>query len=151
MSRYKQGIFKPLHTEKYAGNFNNIVYRSSWEFKFMQWADTNESIIAWSSEEVIIPYVSPIDRKGHRYFVDFKIKLRNTSGEIKTYLVEVKPDKQTRKPEVPKKVTPKSKMRYITEMQTWGVNEAKWEAAIKYSKDRGMEFVIITEKELGIK
>ena len=72
--QYKQGLFYPKNTEKYKGDFSNIVYRSSWELKFMHWADESKNVLEWSSEELVIPYLSPLDNKMHRYFVDFKIK-----------------------------------------------------------------------------
>ena len=67
-------------------------------------------------------------------------------GDVKTYLVEIKPDKQTRPPEVPKRKT----RQYINEVMTWGKNDAKWRAAREYCKDRGIEFIILTEYHLGI-
>lgn len=113
----------------------------------MRWCDTTPSVLKWSSETTVIPYVCPTDNRMHRYFVDFKIQVRTKSGATKTYLVEVKPAAQTKPPEPPAK---KNK-RYITEVMTWGKNNAKWEAARNYCKDRGYEFIILTEHELGIK
>jgi CRISPR/Cas system CMR-associated protein Cmr5 small subunit len=121
--------------------------RSSWETKFAIWCDKNPSIINWSSEETIVPYVSPVDNKAHRYFIDFKIQVKTSEGQKKTYLVEIKPDHQTRPP-IP--ANRKSK-KYITEVMTWGVNDAKWRAAKQYALDRGWEFLILTEYHLGIK
>jgi hypothetical protein len=116
--------------------------RSSWETMFASWCDKNPSVIKWSSEETIIPYRCPTDNHIHRYFVDFKITV-NTG---KTYLVEVKPYKQTQLPEYPGKRT----QRYLMESLTFMKNQAKWEAATNYAKDRGWEFKIITEHELGL-
>ncbi len=139
--------YKPLNTQKYNGNPNNIICRSSWERKFCQWADHNKNIIQWASEEINIPYISPKDNKVHRYYPDFLIKVKETNNRIKTYVVEVKPKKQTLPPKPKKKVT-KS---YIYECQTYAVNQAKWKAASEFCKDNRIEFKIITEKELGIK
>ena len=116
----------------------------------MYWLDMNGQVINWSSETTVVPYKSPVDNRVHRYFVDFKIKVKNNAGEIKTYLVEVKPEAQTKPPKIPKKITEKTKMRYINEVKTWGVNSAKWEAAVSYAKDRGAEFIIVTEKHLNV-
>lgn len=147
MARYYQGKFKPKNPQKYVGDPTDIIYRSSWELKFMIWCDTNTAVSRWSSETTIIPYICPTDNRPHRYFVDFKIQVKDKTGVLKTYLVEIKPDAQTRPPEQPKRKT----KRYITEVMTWGKNDAKWKAAREYCKDRGYEFVILTEHHLGIK
>lgn len=146
MAKYQTGKFKPTHPEKYSGDVSNICWRSSWEFKFMRWCDMNSSILEWSSEETIVPYICATDQKPHRYFVDFKIKVRNRSGDIKTYLVEVKPKAQTVPPVKPKR---KSK-RYIEECYTFLKNQSKWKYATKYCSERGYEFMIITEDHLNI-
>lgn len=143
---YYKGKFTPVYTEKYMGDFTNIIYRSSWELKFMNWCDLSSSVLKYSSEETIIPYRCPTDNRLHRYFVDFKIVVRSKDGTAKTYLVEVKPDSQTRPPVYPGKKT----KRYLTEAMTFMKNQAKWEAADQYCKDRGWEFKIITEHELGV-
>lgn len=138
--------FKPLFPQKYDGDPTNIIMRSSWETRFASWCDRNSSVIKWSSEETVIPYRSPVDNKIHRYFVDFKIQTRDKDGRLMTYLVEVKPSKQTKPPEFPGKRTQK----YLTEAATFVVNQAKWKAAEEYCKDRGWQFKIITEYELGL-
>jgi hypothetical protein len=141
-----RGKFRPKNYQKYMGDPTNIIYRSLLERRFMVYCDTNSSILQWSSEEVIIPYYSPVDKKWHRYFVDFCIKYKNNLGEVKTVLIEVKPSTQTKPPE---KITGnKPTRRYLNEVMTWGVNKAKWDAAIEYCKDRNWEFKILTEKEL---
>jgi hypothetical protein len=134
--------FTPVFPEKYTGDPTNIIMRSSWETMFANLCDNNPSIVKWSSEETIIPYRCPTDNKIHRYFVDFKIKVN--SGKV--YLVEVKPSKQTVPPVFPGKRT----QRYLVESLTYLKNEAKWKAASEYCKDRGWEFKIVTEKELGL-
>jgi len=141
------GKFKPKNPHKYKGNPTNIIYRSLWEMRFMRFCDMDSRIIKWSSEEVVIPYRSPIDRRIHRYFVDFLVQMKKADGSINTMLIEIKPASQTREPQKQSKVT----KRYINEVFTWGVNQAKWAAAEEYCKDRNWEFKIFTEKELGIK
>jgi hypothetical protein len=143
----KQGFFKPTNPKKYRGDPTNIVYRSGWEKRVMQWLDTNTNVLSWSSEEVIIPYVSPIDNKVHRYFVDFFVEAIGTDNQIKYMLLEVKPKAQTQEPKKPKKNT----KRYLTEVMTWGVNQAKWKAAKEYCHHKGWEFRLITEAELFAK
>ena len=146
-SKYNQGKFHPQNPQKYKGNVNNIIYRSSWELKFMQWCDRNENILEYGSEEFWIPYISPVDNRVHRYFPDFIIKVKENSGNTKNYVVEVKPQRQTVAPKQKSRVT-KS---YLYEAQTYAVNQAKWKAAEEWCADRLLNFMVITEKELGIK
>ena len=112
----------------------------------MSWLDQNPAILSWASEELIIPYISPIDNRKHRYFPDFIVKMRTRDGTLKTMILEVKPKKQTIQPEFRKRIT----KQYLTEVQTWGVNQAKWKAATEYCLDRGWEFKLITEDHLGL-
>ena len=140
------GRFIPKNPKKYVGDSNNIIYRSSWECKVMAWLDRNDDIVSWASEELIIPYVSPVDSRYHRYFPDFLVKVRQKDGKMKTLMLEVKPKKQTQPPEQRKRIT----KQYLNEVMTWGVNQAKWKAAEEYCLDRGWEFKILTEDHLGL-
>lgn len=140
------GIFRPKNPRKYKGDPRNIIYRSLWELRLMTYLDHHPDVILWASEEFCVPYRSPVDGRLHRYFPDFWVKQRNKTGEIVVKVLEVKPLIQTQPP-APRARTTK---RYINEVMTWGVNQAKWEAAKKYCKQRGWEFTLITEKELGI-
>lgn len=133
------GRFVPVNPKKYLGNPTNIWYRSLWERRVMVHLDTNSSVLEWSSEEIIIPYLSPIDNRYHRYFPDFFV--RTTTGAI---ILEVKPMSQSVMPEPGKKKTRK----YLQEVMTYGVNQAKWKAAEEYCLDRGWKFKVVTEKEL---
>ena len=142
-----QGKFTPKNKGKYKGDPTNIVYRSGYELKLMSYLDKNPNVIKWSSEEVIVPYISPIDGRRHRYFPDFLVTVINREGIKETLLIEVKPKVQTVPPEKKKRIT----KRYINEVTTWGVNQAKWKAAEEYALDRGWKFTIFTEDELGIK
>jgi hypothetical protein len=144
MAHYKQGFFKPLNPKKYIGDPTNIVFRSGWEKRVMEWLDTNTNVIRWGSEEVIIPYVSPIDNKVHRYYTDFYVEAVGRDGETRKMLLEVKPKAQTQEPKKPQRTT----KRYITEVMTYGVNQAKWKAAEDFCRNRGWEFRLITETEL---
>ena len=141
-----RGRYYPTHPKKYKGNPSNIIYRSLWERKFMVYCDKNDRILEWGSEEFFIPYRSPIDGKIHRYFPDFYVKVKTKQDTTKKWVVEVKPKIQTRPPRTPKRKTKK----YINEVRNWAINDAKWKNAIEYCKDRNMEFIIITEDELGI-
>ena len=140
------GLFRPKNPKKYVGDPNNIVYRSSWECRVMDWLDRNRDIISWASEELIVPYISPVDNRVHRYFPDFLVKVRNKEGQLKTLMIEVKPKKQTQPPMQQRRIT----KQYITEVTTWGVNQAKWKAAQEYCLDRGWQFKIMTEEHLGL-
>tara|TARA_B100001996_G_C18636059_1_gene583736 strand:- start:1123 stop:1563 length:441 start_codon:yes stop_codon:yes gene_type:complete len=142
-----KGKYKPKHPRKYKGDPTNIIYRSLWERKFMTYCDSSNNILEWCSEEIALPYRSPIDNRVHRYFPDFYIKVRESTGMIKKYIIEVKPKKQTLEP-IPQKRKTKS---YIYEVYEYAKNQAKWEAAREFCKDRKWEFKIITENELGIK
>jgi TnsA endonuclease N terminal len=128
------------------GDHTNIIYRSTWEARVMDKLDKSDWCISWASEETIIPYVSPVDGKRHRYFPDFIVKYRNSQGQTKTMMIEVKPQKQVDPPKKQKRVT----KRYITEVATYGVNQAKWAAAKEYCADRGWEFRVLTENDLGL-
>ena len=139
-----KGKYKPQNPHKYTGNPTNIVYRSLWERKFMVFCDTQESVIEWVSEEVVVPYISPIDNRPHRYYVDFLVTLNRKNGIKETLLIEIKPKKQCSAPPKRKRVT-KS---YISEVKTWGVNSAKWKAANEYAENRGWKFKILTEDTL---
>jgi hypothetical protein len=147
MPNFVQGHFQPNNPRKYRGNPKEIIYRSSWELKFMTTLDAHPDVLEWGSEEIVIQYRNPIDNSMHRYFVDFYVKQRNKHGVIETILVEIKPAKQVKKPAVKKKPT----KRYIQEVATWGINQAKWEAAEAYCKRKGWQFRVMTESELGIK
>jgi hypothetical protein len=142
-----KGKYKPSFPEKYNGDPTNIIYRSLWERKFCVYCDLNENILSWSSEEKAIAYRSPIDGKIHRYFPDFLIKVKESNGTIKKYMIEIKPKKQTLPPPKPQRQTKK----YISEVYEYAKNQAKWEAAKEWCEDRGYEFKVITEQELGIK
>ena len=147
-SKYNQGRFHPQNPEKYKGDIQNIIYRSSWELKFMQWCDRNPNVIEYASEEFCIPYLSPIDNRVHRYFPDFIMKVKEQSGEIKKYIIEIKPKRQT----IPPVQTSKKRTKtFINEIKTYVVNEAKWKAAEEWCKDHLLEFKVITEDQLGIK
>lgn len=141
------GKYRPINPKKYKGNPSEIYYRSLWELKLMKWCDINDSILEWGSEEIVVPYISPIDGRYHRYFVDFYVKVRTKSNQIKKYLVEVKPKKQTVEPQKQQRKTKK----YINEVATYVVNQAKWDAAREWCADRQMEFLILTEDHLNVK
>lgn len=143
MSKFRQGVYRPKVDGKYKGK-HYPVYRSGWELKFFRWCDNNPNILSWNSEGVVVPYVSPLDNKVHRYFVDSLITIKE-NNDIKTYLVEIKPSSQVNPPQQKKY---KRKKTIIYEQRMYVVNRAKWDAAEKWAKKKGIEFKILTEKEL---
>lgn len=141
-----KGKYRVNYPKKYKGDINEIIYRSSWELKFMRWCDLNPSVLEWGSETMIIPYKSPVDNKVHRYFVDFFIKVQDKNNSIQKYLVEIKPEKFTKPPAIPKRKT----KRFIQEVFNYGINQAKWKYADNYCLNRGWKFLVLTENDLGI-
>ncbi len=141
-----KGKYKVKNVKKYRGDSNDVVYRSSWELKFMNWCDKNDSVLEWGSEVVIIPYQSPADKRVHRYFVDFYLKIKDRNGIEQKYLIEIKPKRYTEKPEKPKRVT----KQFIHELYTYEINQAKWKAAREFCADRNLKFLVLTEKELNV-
>ena len=129
--------FTPQNPKKYVGDLSKIVCRSLWERNVCKFCDENSSIKKWSFEEIVIPYQSPIDKKMHNYFPDFLIEFENKNG-IQRWMIEVKPKKQTFLKENASK----------KEKITWIINQAKWKAAESYCNKHGIEFKIITEKEI---
>ncbi len=140
--RFKQGVYKPINSEKFINK--TPIYRSSWERKFMYWCDTNPNVLAVGSENIIVPYKSPIDNKVHRYYVDNFVIIKEGDKTTK-YLIEIKPKKQT---EAPIKSNKKKKTTIIYEQATWAVNQAKWKAATDYAAKRGYSFLLLTEEQL---
>lgn len=143
---YYRGKYPVKHREKYEGDPSTVVYRSLWERQVFKWCDVTPEVVKWSSEETVIPYRCRSDGRPHRYFVDLKI----TFTDGRTYLIEIKPKKQTQEPKVKTRKT----RAYITEVLTYAKNLSKWEAAREYCADRGWIFEVWTEttlKALGIK
>lgn len=141
-----KGKFSPRNIHKYRGDYRNIIYRSSWELKFMKYCDERATVLEWGSEEIVIPYRSPLDNRIHRYFVDFYVKIKDSNNNITKYLIEIKPKKQTVEPKISNRKT-KS---YIYEVTEYVKNQAKWSAAEDFCQDRNWKFMILTEKELKV-
>ena len=142
-SPYKQGYFRPVCDSKYRGT-RPIIYRSGLELTFYRWCDRNEKVTQWGSESVVIPYISPIDGKTHRYFVD-AVLILNVNDTFKKYIVEIKPSTQIHPP---RQTGKKKKETVLYEQIQWARNQAKWEAARNWSAKHGYEFSILTEKDL---
>lgn len=138
----KPRLWYPKNPQKYKGDVNNIWYRSSWELRVLKWLDNNPNVIEYSSEEIKVPYISPIDGQYHNYYPDVIAKVKKYDGSIAIYMIEIKPYAQTLEPKPKKRIT----KTYINEVYTYGVNKEKWKAAIQYCKKRNWTFKILTEK-----
>ena len=142
--KWRQGIFTPKNQDKFIGS--KAVYRSGLELKFFRFCDDNPNVLEWGSENIIVPYISPLDNRAHRYYVDNYIAIKEGTEVVK-YLVEIKPSKQTKPP------TTKYRKRQhlIYEQKQYVINQAKWKAAKEFCKKKGFTFIILTEKELIFK
>lgn len=143
-TKYMQGFFKPKNPSKYKGNVENIVFRSSLEYKYYRYFDINQSILEWSSEEVVVPYINPIDNRQHRYFIDAFVTIKTKSGEIKKVLIELKPYSQTFEPKPQKRITPQFRRRVAEYL----INKSKWIAAEKFAESKGYKFMVLTERDI---
>ena len=141
--------WRPQHPEKYVGDVDTIVSRSSWELHFMRYCDSNPAVIAWTSEYPI-KYYSTVDEKVRRYFVDFFVKMRTVDGHA-VLMIEVKPDEQCAPPRKPRTANHKSQMRYLTECAAYQLNVDKWQAAREFAEKNNMKFIILNEYDIGLK
>lgn len=145
---FLQGRYQPLNPSKYKGGLNRIVFRSSWELVAFKFCDQHPAILAWSSEETVIPYVSPMDNRVHRYFMDLKVWTRREGSDVpQVTLIEIKPSGQLKEP---RKTATMKESTYAIACETWAVNQAKWQAARAYCEQQGWNFIFWTEKELDI-
>lgn len=140
MKTYK-GRYKPKNPKKYAGDVDNVVYRSGWERSVMRWCDDSPQVVQWVSEEVVIPYICETDMKRHRYFMDFAIKFQDGTN----LLVEVKPNKETKPPKTGKG---RAKSTVLKEVTTYVKNTSKWKAAQQFADQNGWKFEIWDEHKL---
>ena len=141
---FRQGVFRCHNADKYKGDSNKIFYRSGLELKAFRFMDLNPNILEWSSEETIVPYQNPLTGRISRYFVDIYAKIKDKTGEIKKFLIEIKPHIQTLPPK--QKTKNLKSLRY--QQAEYVKNQAKWQSADKFAKAKGMSFVLLTEKHL---
>lgn len=142
-SIFKQGYYIPKNPQKYKGDLNNIIYRSSWELRFNEFLDNNENILEWMSEEIWIPYLKPTDNKIHKYYPDYFVKFVDSSNRQHIEIIEVKPASQIKRPR--KSKNPKTA---LYEDLTYAVNLSKWKSATEWCNKRGIKFRLLTEHEL---
>lgn len=144
-SRYKQGSYIPINKKKYIGNYP-IIYRSSWEYMFMSWCDNNSNVAQWSSESLQIPYRLPGEQKDRIYNPDFTIKVKKDNGDIKQYIVEIKPKSEYLTPLVFEGYKTESKLKAFYKLQkAQYINKWKFMYATEYAKNRGVEFTVVNE------
>ena len=146
--KIQQGYFNPSNPSKYVGDPSKIIFRSSWELKFLKWCDASPTVMRYSSEPVGIRYYSPLDKRGHTYYVDFYIETRDNNGLDQRWLIEVKPNKYVSPPKAPDRMTDKQTANYVYAAKQYIVNQAKFEAAKGFAAERGLKFGIITENFL---
>jgi hypothetical protein len=144
----KQGYFRPVNLEKYMGDPNKIIFRSSWEFKFLKWCDLSPTILRYSSEPIGIIYYNPLDQRAHRYYIDFYVITKKADGAEQPWLIEVKPLKYVNPPTAPLRMTNKQTANYVYAAKQYIVNKAKFEAARAFAEQRAIKFGIITENFL---
>jgi hypothetical protein len=111
-----KGRFLPQNPQKYAGDANNIIWRSTWEKRVMEWLDRSDNVVYWASEELVIKYYSPIDNKIHRYFPDFTVKIKKKDGTVMTHVLEVKPEYQTKQPVMKRKTKQQKTMERLDQL-----------------------------------
>jgi hypothetical protein len=144
-NKFIQGIYTPINKQKYLGN-GLPSFRSKLERDFFLFFDNNSNVVAWSSESVVIPYYNPVDNKVHQYFVDLLAAIKDNTGTINKYIIEIKPYSQTLPPGPPGK---KRSSTILYENLMYNKNQCKWKAAHEWAAKKGMRFVILTEKYLS--
>lgn len=142
----RHSIFVPKNPEKYKGKLPCIM-RSDWELQFARWLDATPAILEWSSESLAIQYFNPVKQGMSRYYPDFIMKVKTKDDEIRIYIIEVKPFKETVPPTGKGKKSNKTK---LNEETTYMKNLAKWQAAKAYCERHGYIFRILTERSMFI-
>jgi hypothetical protein len=145
-SGFTQGYFTPKNPDRYIGP-TPIIYRSSWERKFMIMCDTKDNVVKWSSEPVEIKYIYSYDKREHKYYPDFYMKTKTEEG-FEEFLVEIKPEAQIRKPSPPTKKSKKALTSYKFLAEQFIKNRDKYAYAKQWAENRGWRFIVLTEKTL---
>ena len=146
--KVKQGYFTPQNPEKYKGDPSRIIYRSSWELKFLMYCDSNEAVVEYTAEPIGILYPNPILKKEATYWIDCYMATKNKDGSISKWLIEIKPNKYLTPPVPPTRLTEKQTLNYVRHAKAYLINNEKFKAAKAYAKQNGMKFGIITENFL---
>ena len=138
MRNTAKGRYIPKNPEKFVGQ-HDPVYRSSWEHTFMLFCDNNPAIEQWASEAVKIPYRDPLTGKNTVYVPDFLIVYTDKNQKRHAEMIEIKPNNQAVKESVGK--NPHNQAAYVKNM-------AKWEAASVWCKARGIQFRVVSERDI---
>lgn len=138
MPRFAQGKFNLKNPQKYIGT-KTPTYRSGWEFTFCKFCDEHPAIVQWASEAIRIPYRNPLTGKQTIYVPDFFIAYADKGGKQRVELIEVKPANQAHKERLG---------RSKHNQAHWVINQAKWEAARVFCKQKGIIFRVITEDDI---
>ena len=136
-SKFSQGKYIIKNPEKYIGK-KQPTYRSSWEFKFMQFCDENPAILQWASEAIHVNYVNPFTRKKTIYVPDFLIIYQDRDGNRHGEVVEIKPSKETTM-EAAKSARDKAAV---------ALNHCKWQAAAAFCQQNGLKFRVVNENQI---
>jgi len=132
------GRFIPRFPEKYVGDAENIMWRSSWEHRVMIWLDSRSAVEKWGSEEIKIAYIKPTDGQVHTYIPDFFAKIKDKDGVVKHWVIEIKPRHEAEE----------KYAKHERAKEALIVNNAKWKAAQIFCEQNGMEFLVLTEKSI---
>lgn len=156
----KKGLYTPKNPEKYIGDLSDIMYMSSWELKFMIYCDHRSEILKWGSECFFVPYTmerkdpktGAIKKTNHKYYPDFYLEVidPNSPEGFKRLVVEVKPSSEVNEPKPPKKFSTKAMKNFEYAITAYQKNMYKWSKTKEYCSARGMEFMLVTEKHLGL-
>lgn len=146
--RLRQGYFKPKNPEKYRGDYTQIIYRSGWEFKFFKFCDENPMVLEYASEPVCVDYWNSMSKKQCKYWIDGYMKTINKHGQIREWLIEVKPNKFIHPPKSPQRLTERQTYSFVRHAKAYMINTDKFKAAKAYAKAHNMTFGIITENFL---
>jgi hypothetical protein len=137
VSKFAQGPFTIKNPQKYVGK-GTPRYRSGWEHAFMRFCDTNDNVLQWASESLVIPYRHPLTGKMTNYIPDFLITYKTRGNTVIAEVIEIKPKKQS---------VIESKMS-SRDRAVVAINYAKWDAATKWCKRNGLRFRVITEHDM---
>lgn len=138
MSKFAKGKFTPKYPEKYIG-LKSPTYRSSWEWAFMNFCDSNPSIQRWASEAIKIPYRNPVTGRQTIYVPDFFIQYVDKHGKMLTEVIEIKPQNQ----QLAERVG-----RNSARATAYAINQAKWAAASQWCKNNGLSFRVLNETDI---
>jgi|TARA_B100001094_G_C18160627_1_gene789097 hypothetical protein len=136
--KYAQGIYTVKNQHKYVGK-GKPTYRSGWELTFMIFCDTNDKIIKWASESIVIPYMHPFKGKRTNYIPDFFIVYQDKYGRTNAELIEIKPKAESIITE---------KVKNARQQAVIAINHAKWHSAKAFCKAQGIKFRVVTEDDL---